>query len=266
MQAGAGSTLIDRVRAFPVPRKSFALWYLGQNGWIVKSPSGFVMAVDPYLSDSLKGKRSNLDSARRLPVFVDPAALRVDLFACTHSHQDHADPATIRGSLAAGTERFLGPAETVQVYARAGVPEEGRVLTWPNDVQEFADVRLHGVFALPTDHTDLTHMGFVVEVDDGPKLYITGDTAATDLLETARRHAPDVMGVCINAGFKNLSHWQAAELVQAVDPKVAIPCHYDMFPDNVCPPHMFRASLAVHGIEAKYHEMGYAAPWVYTRG
>ena len=59
-------------------------------------------------------------------------------------------------------------------------------------------------------HTDLTHMGFVIAVDDGPTVYITGDTAATDILHTAARHRPDVMIVCINAGFRNLSHWQAA--------------------------------------------------------
>jgi len=252
---------IDR---FEVPPRSLVLWYLGQNGWILKSPAGFTVAIDPYLSDELNGKRPDIDMTRQLPVFIDPEALKVDLFACTHSHADHACPVTIKGSYKAGTRCFLGPAETQIVFGDCGVPEAERVTTWPNHEAAFADVKFFGVFALPTDHTDLTHMGFVIEIEDGPRFYVTGDTAETDLLWTADRHRPHVMGVCINAGFKNLSHWQAASLVKAIDPDIAIPCHFDMFPDNTCPPHMFRASLAVHGIEEKYRLLEYARPFVYS--
>ncbi len=105
----------------------------------------------------------------------------------------------------------------------------------------------------------------VAPAADDRSVYITGDTAAKDLLWTARHQHPDVMIVCINGGFKNLSHWQAAEFVKVVGPDVAIPCHYDMFPDNSCPPHMFRASLAVLGIEEKYRLVAHAARFVYTR-
>lgn len=263
-QTDTESRLMEEVAAFQVPRHSFALWYLGQNGWILKSPSGFTVAVDPYLADFCNGRRPNLDQARQLPVFVAPEALKVDLLACTHSHVDHACPISIAGALKAGTKHFFGPAETQLTFEKCGVPAAQRSLTYPNHRAEFADLAFTGVFALPTDHTDLTHMGFVIEVDKGPRLYITGDTAETDLLETAGRHKPQVMCVCINAGFKNLSHWQAAELVKAIDPEVAIPCHFDMFRDNTCPPHMFRASLAVLGIEEKYLLLDYAKPFVYT--
>lgn len=258
--------LIDDIHAFEVPAGAVALWFLGQNGWVLKSPTGFTVAIDPYLSDLCKGRRPTIDQSRQVPVFIAPERLRVDLLACTHSHADHACPETIAGSRAAGTRRFMGPAETLAVFERAGVPAAERIATWPNHVARFADLTFTGTFALPTDHTDLTHMGFVIAVDDGPTLYITGDTADTPILETAARHRPDVMIVCINAGFRNLSHWEAAELVRAVDPAVAIPCHYDMFPDNTCPPHMFRASLAVLGIEDKYRLPEHAAAFVCRKG
>lgn len=258
------SRLLDEIAAYSVPRCSFALWYLGQNGWILKSPSGFTVAIDPYLSDFCNGRRPNIDQARQLPVFIEPGDLAVDLLACTHSHVDHACPVTIAGALKAGTRRFMGPAETQLTFKECGVPADRCAVTYPNHRIDFEDMRFTGVFALPTDHTDLTHMGFVIEVDRGPRLYITGDTAETDLLETAGRHKPHVMCVCINAGFKNLSHWQAAELVKSIDPQVAIPCHFDMFRDNSCPPHMFRASLAVLDIEEKYRLLDYAKPFLYT--
>jgi L-ascorbate 6-phosphate lactonase len=258
--------LIDEIHGFEVPAGSVALWFLGQNGWVLKSPGGFTVAVDPYLSDLCKGRRPNLDQARQVPVYIEPAALKVDLLACTHSHLDHACPVTIAGGRKAGTRRFLGPAETLTVFEKAGVPADERIPFWPNHVLRFADLTFTGTFALPTDHTDLTHMGFIIAVRDGPVLYITGDTADTPILRTAARHRPDLMIVCINAGFRNLSHWQAAELVRDIDPETAIPCHYDMFPDNTCPPHMFRASLAVLGIEEKYRLLQHATPFVYRRG
>ena len=48
---------------------------------------------------------------------------------------------------------------------------------------------------------------------------------------------------CINGGFNNLSHFEAAELAGKIKPKAAIPCHYDMFPDNAADPRQFAASL-----------------------
>jgi L-ascorbate 6-phosphate lactonase len=254
--------LMDEIRGFKVPRRSLALWFLGQNGWILKSPSGFTVAIDPYLTDSLKGSNPKLDTGRLLPVFIPPDELRVDLYACTHSHRDHADPASIEGCRAAGCGRFMGPAETQARFKTAGVTDSDRILTWPNHVIEFADIRFTGTFALPTDHTDLTHMGFFIEVDGGAKVYITGDTADCDLLQSVGRLKPDVMLACINAGFNNLSHWQAAALVKAINPKVAIPCHYDMFADNSCPPHLFKASLTVQAIGEKYHHLAHATPFV----
>ena len=66
--------LIEEIDAFAVPANGIALWFLGQNGWILKSPSGFTAAIDPYLSDICKGRRPNIDMARQVPVFIDPEA------------------------------------------------------------------------------------------------------------------------------------------------------------------------------------------------
>ena len=82
------------------------------------------------------------------------------------------------------------------------------------------------------DTSDLNHRGFVVQFGNGPKVYVTGDAANTELLLGVAKHSPDIVITMINGGFNNLSHWQAADLVGKLKPKVAIPCHYDMFPDN----------------------------------
>ena len=98
------------------------------------------------------------------------------------------------------------------MFERLGV-ESGRIVpTWPDHVVELRDVTIRGAFAMPTDDSDLNHMGFVFEFAHGPRIYMTGDTADCDLLASAARHSPHLMITCINGGFKNLSHDQAARL------------------------------------------------------
>lgn len=258
-----GSLMRD-VAALPVPEDGVALWFLGQSGYLVKSPGGTVIAIDPYLSDRINGMRPGLDTARQVPLPLPPDDLGVDLFLCTHSHADHACPETIAGSRRAGTRRFAGPAQALEVFAEAGIPAGERMLTHPKQSFVLGDVTITGTFALPTDTTDLNHMGFVLEVAGGPRVYVTGDTAPSPLLRAAKAHAPHVMAVCINGGYGNLSHFQAAELVRDIDPEVALPCHHDMFADNSCPPHLFRASLAILEIAHKYRLPRVGEPFVHT--
>lgn len=67
---------------------------------------------------------------------------------------------------------------------------------------------------------------------------------------------------CINGGFNNMSHWEAAELAALIQPKVAIPCHYDMFPDNASDPQQFRACLKLKAPQVRYEQLDYVKPFV----
>ena len=260
--------LMAEIRETQVAPETLALWFLGQNGWMVKSPGGAVVAVDPYLSDSCNPSRRGLDLARQVPLPLAPEALEADLLVCTHSHKDHADPETLCACARSGrVKAFLGPGDTQAVFEAAGINESDRGLSWPNRVTELGDLTLTGTFALPTDAGDLTHMGFVLQAGRGPKLWITGDTAWCDLLaEAGLKHRPDAICLPINGGYANLSHWEAAELVRRVGPAQAIACHWDMFADNSCPPHMFEASLTVKGLRQTYRRPVHGSKMVIERG
>ncbi|WP_254434808.1 MBL fold metallo-hydrolase [Magnetospirillum sp. UT-4] len=242
------------IQAATVPPANLAVWFLGQNGWIVKSPGGRVLAVDPYLTDSCHPSRRGLDLRRRVPVAIAPGELAADVVLCTHAHKDHADPEGLPAMAESGrVAAFAGPPATQAVFAAAGIAEDRRRLAWPGDAFQVGDLTLAGTFALPTDTTDLTHMGVVVSAPGSPRFWIVGDTAWCDLLaDSGRVHAPDVVAVPINGGYANLSHWQAAELVKRVGARQAFPCHWDMFADNACDPRMFAASLTVLGIGDAY--------------
>jgi L-ascorbate 6-phosphate lactonase len=160
---------------------------------------------------------------------------------------------------------FIGPHPSCQVFRSEGV-ESGRILpAWPDCQIELRDLRLRGTFALPTDTTDLNHMGYIVQFGHGPKIYLTGDTDYSELLAAAARHSPELMITVINGGFNNLSHWEAAELARHIRPRAAIPSHYDMFPDNSANPKLFEAALRVSAPGVRYVELAHGEPLVLER-
>ena len=88
-------SLMQQVREFAVSKESVAIWWLGQNGYLLKSPEGTIIGIDLYLTDSCASLPTPVNLKRRIPVLIEPEDLRIDLFACTHNHQDHTDPETV---------------------------------------------------------------------------------------------------------------------------------------------------------------------------
>jgi len=258
-------SLMQEIRAYPVPNRSVAVWWLGQNGYIFKSPEGTLLSTDLYLTNHCAEacRDAGVNLERAVPVLIPPEEIDVDVYTCTHNHLDHTDPETIARLRHRDTTHFAGPHPTCGVYREQGI-ESGRIVpTWPDCELEFGDVRVYGTFAMPTDATDLNHMGFVFQFgSQGPRIYVTGDTDYSDLLASAARWKPDAMITCINGGFNNLSHYEAAKLANQVKPKVAVPCHYDMFPDNSADPQMFRASLRLHAPDVAYQQLTHGEPWI----
>jgi L-ascorbate 6-phosphate lactonase len=253
-----------QINEYKVPKNSVGIWWFGQNGFIFKSPEGTLFSVDLYLTNSCVSLPFDIDLSRKVPILLDPSEVEVDVFACTHNHQDHTDPATIRNLRNKDTMMFAGPHPSCSVFRQEGV-ESGRIWpTWPDCVIEHKDIQITGTFALPTDSSDLNHMGFLVKFGNGPKVYITGDTDHHELLYSVTKHNPDLVITCINGGFNNLSAWEAAQLVSVVKPKVAIPCHYDMFPDNSVNPSQFRAALRVQSPDTGYQELTHGVPFVFS--
>jgi L-ascorbate 6-phosphate lactonase len=256
-------TLIEEIHAFAVPKGALGIWWLGQNGYIFKTPEGTLASVDLYLTDSCAAAYPEVNLSRRVPVLIPPEEVRVDVFTCTHNHRDHTDPDTIRGLRSKDTMQFIGPPPSCEVFRAEGV-ESGRILpAWPDCEIEFRDLKIRGTFALPTDASDLNHMGFVFEAAGGPRVYVTGDTDYHELLFSAARYKPDLVITCINGGYNNLSHWEAAELVARLRPKAAIPCHYDMFPDNSADPKNFRSALKSCAPEVRYLELEHGKPMLW---
>src|SRR5215475_8206029 len=113
-------SLMREIREFRVPKNAVALWWLGQSGYIFKTPEGTLASVDMYLTDSCNGIHPGIDLSRKVPILLPPEELDVDIYTCTHNHQDHTDPFTIRGLRNKDTAHFIGPQPSCAVYKTEG--------------------------------------------------------------------------------------------------------------------------------------------------
>lgn len=261
-------TLRQEILEHVVPAGKVTLWWLGQAGMVIKTPGGKIAVIDPYLTNSCKalGDQFGFDMDRLLPAPLAPADLvGVDVYAITHSHGDHLDPETLAGYRDAGGKGpFLAPPETAQKLKELGVPEEQIIMTWPNKTYQVNDLLLRTTFALPFGGDDLTHVGYLAGTDGGPTVYTTGDTGYHEVLAASvRPHRPDILFAVINPAFRNMSPIEAARLAKELDVKVAIPCHYDVFPCNSLPPELFRTNLKIEGIGERYLEMEHGVPFTF---
>jgi L-ascorbate 6-phosphate lactonase len=241
---------------------------LGQAGVVLKSPAGKVVVIDPYLTNSCRaiGQQFGFDMDRLVPPPLAPADLvGVDLYAMTHSHGDHLDPETLAGYRSAGGNGpYLAPPETVEKLRQHGVADSQIVMTWPNKVYALGDLKVRATMAIPFDADDLTHVGYLVSVEGGPTVYVTGDTSYDDVLvRAAKPHQPDVLMTVVNVAFRNLSPAEGARLARLLDVKVVIPCHYDLFPDNSLPPQLLHTCLKIEGIGDRYRRLEHGRLFTY---
>jgi len=258
----------DAIREYTVPSGSVALWWLGQAGFVFKSPGGKTVVVDPYLTNSCMepGAQAGFDVDRLVPPPIEPEELAAfDAYLVTHSHQDHLDPETLsRYREAGGRGLYIAPADACEKLDAWGVPEGERQMTWPNRTHRLGDLEIRTTFAIPFGGDDLTHVGYLFSIEGGPRIYLTGDTAYEEILPlSVAPHKPDVLITVINPCFRNLSPIEAARLARLLDVKVAIPCHYDMFRSNGLSPQMFHTNLKVEGLGDRYRELTHGRPFLF---
>jgi len=229
-----------------VPGGKAALWRIGQAGHVIHS-GGCTVIIDPYLSDRC-GTNNPLFS-RIIPVPVDPAAVKADVFMVTHDHADHLDPETVGAYRYKEVTTFVAPRRAAKKLKALGIPAGNVRVVDQGDTLELPGLAIKGVFALPTDPGVLDTTGYLLTFENGRSVYHTSDTAYCDLLLKACPRA-EVLLPCINGKYGNLNVAQAVELTKAVNPKTVIPNHYDVMALNSENPESFRYFLGAAGAAA----------------
>jgi len=95
--------------------EGLALWYLGCNGFALKSTGGTVLFIDPYL-----GTGDPPRTVRMIPVPFDPADVAAaDAVLATHEHSDHVHGPSQAPLLADHDAQFYAPDASVAVTESA---------------------------------------------------------------------------------------------------------------------------------------------------
>lgn len=232
------------LRTHPVAPGSVAIVWLEQSHFVLKTPAGALIHVDPFLSRTVSPEKH----IHPRP-FLEPDRAPADVVFLTHDHRDHTDPDTLVPMARSSPScRFLGPRESCARLLALGI-DPGRVTA----IAEGESVRFDAFSATAvhaentSEHDATTHLGYVFDLD-GLRVYHTGDTRAgidayADRLRPVRALAPHVMIVPINEGYHNPGIGGAVRLVELTDPRLVIPCHFDCFVGNTADPAAFARAL-----------------------
>lgn len=242
-----GAELIHDIDSCTMDYGELALWWLGQHSFVLKLGQQIIY-IDPFLSEL---------PARLVPPLLRPQNItHASLILGSHDHTDHIDR-DVWPALAAYSSdaKFVVPELSREQLARDLHIRPERFLGLDDGVSiEAGGVRVTGIAAAhefldrDPDTGRYPYLGYVIE-GNGCTLYHAGDSCVYEGLQTklkqwdmdvvllpingrdARRLAANCMG--------NMTYQEAADLAGALQPRLTIPTHYDMFAFNQEDPTLF---------------------------
>jgi len=258
------SGLIAQIDALVVPPGALALWALGQAGYALKG-GDTVIYIDPYLS-GLTGKSG--DTRRFPPPVLPEQVTNAQVVFCTHEHDDHTDPLTLKALGAASPQAiFVGPATSRDILRHVGIADERIIVPRVYEPVSLAGLRFT---AVPSAHYHLEYdperghrwLGFLIELN-GVRIYHAGDTILYDGLgEQLRPYQVDIACLPVNGRdwyreqqgiIGNLDAREAGQLAAYIGAKVLIPMHNDMFVSNRVNPACLADILDRYHPYQRYH-------------
>lgn len=245
------------------------LFYLGQEGFLIKYQDTYLL-IDPYLSDFVDRRNSTPEAKwfRRYPAPVSADALDfVDYVICTHDHNDHSDPDTLRVLAKVNTKaKFIAPPPVREKLLACGVTQE-RI------VEAIADTTIDlgncSVTPVPAAHEELhldangnyEEVGYRFQLGD-ISLYHAGDCCIYDGLAERIMHV-DVLMVPVNGRsyykryvqniIGNMTCEEAVILARQVNAGMVVPMHYDLYDINRINPAAFVDCLFDMNPAQKFH-------------
>lgn len=257
--------LLTEIRLTATPPGSFACWWLGQSGFLIKWSDKHLL-LDPYLSDSLTKKYAGTTKphVRMTEQVIDPARLDfIDLVTSSHNHTDHLDAETLQPLLKANPQLKMIIPEANRAFVAERTAADP---AWPIGLDAGHAVEVDGFkfTAVPAAHESIDkdekgrcrYLGYVVQFG-GFTVYHSGDTVLySEMVPLLRPFEVDLALLPINgrdpsrgvAG--NLDCKEAAGLAKAIGAQYVVPCHYDMFAFNT-------ADVGLFEKEAKKKKQAY---------
>ena len=213
----APSTAAPRPPRHKARAGKITVTWLGHAAFLVTSPGGTQLLVDPFLRQDPATPDSLKDTSR-----YHPAAIIV-----THSHSDHT--ADVKAIALASGAKVVGAFDWAQTL---GLPDSQLVGVNVGGTVKVGDVTIHAVPAMHGSVPDGRPLGFVLEFKDGRRLYDTGDTwIFGDMSLIQQLYHPNIILLCVGGGPYTEDPRTAALAVRKFfRPSVIVPMHYATFP------------------------------------
>ncbi len=158
------------------------------------------------------------------PFHIDTEYHDADIIFITHDHYDHFSENDIYKVKKENT-KIVAPDSLLEKILVMGFKEENITTVDPGEADKIEDIEYETIPAYNIDKQyhpkENGWVGYILKIDD-VKYYIAGDT---DITEENKKVQCDVAFVPVG-GTYTMDFSEAAQLVNEIKPKIAVPIHY----------------------------------------
>ena len=162
-------------------------------------------------------------------IYIDPYKIDknyndADIIFITHDHYDHYSEEDI-DRVADENTMFVAPKDLYGKLVQKGINQNLIIAVEPNKEYSVKEIKFETVPAYNVNKKfhpkENGWVGYIIEID-GIKYYVAGDTDITEENSTVKC---DVAFVPVG-GTYTMNFKEAAELVNKIQPQIAVPIHY----------------------------------------
>jgi L-ascorbate metabolism protein UlaG (beta-lactamase superfamily) len=222
---------------------SFQLTWLGHNTFRLETPNGRTVLLDPWVE-------GNPACPKEHRTFE-----KLDVITISHGHGDHmADAVTLA--------KKFSPTVVCNYEIHAFLKKKGVATTAPmnkggtQQVDGTSFTMVHAIHSSGIeDGGEMVYggepCGFVIGLENGPRIYHAGDTAVfSDMALIREIYRPEIVLLPIGDLY-TMSPREAAVAARMLQPRIIVPAHYGTFPALRGTPDALREELKKQDVAAK---------------
>ncbi|MFV2045089.1 MAG: MBL fold metallo-hydrolase [Anaerolineales bacterium] len=290
-----GRFLNRQIEETEVKEGTYAMWWMGGMGFVIKSPGGAVLLVDNYAGPAhyteyeycgvcRTSGSPTIDWLRLNPQVIDIWGFEtLDGVFCSHQHADHTDIYTLKAATQTSDCPFYAPLSSVERMRTFQVPEERINLVRPGEKYQIKDVEIE---ILPNyDRIATMTGGPGVEIKPGERrpyedvavtfffkiggvnLAHLADTLFQNAYTTFKQYGMDVItfniGTNAPGATDKMTPYDAVRMAEAIDAKVLMPMHWDNWGNTYADPSEVVWVTERHYPKAKVVIPAWGVKWVY---